>query len=214
MNCKIPKTNKDLKAASFYNWDAVVGSQELNVYCISGFPHSIGGRMGINELYCCPRGEKLTIDNIMCFSGNSCKWDVFFESRNYNKNKWDEERIEHNYRCIIYRNSKKFYTLCSYNLEYLMAKSQTLMMNIHEHAICFHMIDYEKEIINRKILWKQAPCIIISYNLNCNIMIVPDFEEISPEKFLDITKLDRDYYDNPDYSFAEDLFSNSISWFR
>ena len=216
MNCKLPETNEDLKDAIHYNWDAIYGenNEPVNVICLAGFPHSIGGRFGINELYCYSRNKELNIDNIMLFSGDACLWDIEFKSSNYYKNKWNEERIEHTHLCKIYRNRKLFYALNSYDLDYLMARAKVLMTEIHEHSICFDMIDYEKEIIGRKILWKQTPCIIISYTINNNLIIVPDFEEISPESFLDITKFDREYYDSNDYSFPEDLFSKSIDWFR
>lgn len=215
MQCKVPKTNEDLKGASYYQWDAVaVNGRKLDVYSIIGFPHSIGGRMGVNELYCCPRGEKLSIDNIMCFSGESCNFDLSFESKNYHKSKWDEDRIEHIYKCTIFRNKNPFYTLSSHKLDYLMAKAHILLIEIGEHAVPFHFINYEKEIINRRIMWKNTPCIIIDYFINNNLIIVPDFNEISPEEFIKITKLDREYYDSNDYSFPEDLFAKSINWFR
>lgn len=209
MDCKLPKNNKDLKDAISYKWDAInSNNEELSVYCINGFPHSIGGRLGINELYCCRRNEPLTIDNIMSFSGDSCKWDITLMSNNYYRNKWNEKSIEHNYVCSILRNNKKFYTMCSYNLDYLMAKANVLMHEIYEHPVNFHIIGYENEIIGRKIIWKQTPCTIEHYSMNNNLIIVPDSNNNFTDDFIKTNEFDTDL------SFPEDLFSSSISWFR
>lgn len=209
IHCEIPKTNEDLKEKIAYNWDAMTNSTLLDVYCIPGFYHSIGGRKGLNDLYCCNRGKELTIENIMPFSGEACKWDIEFISNNYYKNSYSSEGIEHNHRLNILRNNSPFYTLSSYSLDYLMAKAKLLMVEIEEHPISFQMKNYEKEIINRKILWKQCPSIIVQYSQSCNMVIIPDGTEEQNKTFHKYG-----HCGNGENYIVEDLFSNSIFWFR
>lgn len=208
IQCKIPKTDDDLKNKINFRWDSIVNDKKLDVYCLQGYYHTIGGRHGLNDLYCCNRGEKLTIKNIIAFNGESCKWDMNFISNNYNKNKYNDESIEHNYKLIILRNNKPFYTLCSYNMDYLLAKYKTIMIEIEEHPISFHLQDYQSEIVGRKILWKNIPCIIYSYGENYDLSIIPDGTEEEKKLF---KKYAHDFED--DY-IVEDLFSPSINWFR
>ena len=211
IDCKLPMSEDDLKDAISFDWDAMSGKDYLDIYQLRGYYHSIGGKRGNNDLYCCPRNEKLSIENIKSFSGESCKWDINFSSNNYHRFKYDEHSIEHNYVLDIFRNNNIFYKLCSYNLSYLMAKSQVVLTQIEEHPIAFHFKNYPNQILGRKIYFKNCPARIESYSEGGNLIIYPDGTEQENELFRKYSfSIGEDY----EGWIAEDLLAESINWFR
>jgi hypothetical protein len=194
-----------------YNWDAVCYKNTvfLDVYKIEGYYHCIGGKYGNNDLWCCPRNEKPTFDNLAEFNGNACNWDFEIKQENYTKSKWNETEVLCTNLVIIRRNGKRFYSFSCRDLEYGAHKAMVLITDIQEHPISFSHINYENEILNRKIYWKHMPSIIRSYSMDGNLGIVPDEDLITPEEFS--KKVLGDFDGN---MVMEDLFAPSIDWFR
>lgn len=210
---KLVDEKTDLSRIVNIGWDAWYGTQPLDVYRIPECCHSIGGRWGHNDYWCCHRGEIPSYENLMEFMGVPCQWSFSLTENNYYKYKWEEKMIERDYSIRILRNDKVFYTFKAFNMDWALSKVRMLLFEINEHSIPFHMIDFQKEIINRKILWRELPCIIKKYDMNQNLLIEPDLTNtnVTIEIFRRIAKISSDDDDN---FVMEDLFSHSIGWFR
>lgn len=183
-------------------WDSWYGDNPLDVYRIDGYIHSIGGRWGNNNYWCCLRGQKPAFDNLMEFSGHPCNWGINIIENNYHKYKWEQHEINRSIRVEIIRNSKVFYSFVVNDFDYGLSQSRILLFEVLEHPIQFNNVNFEKDIIGRKILWKQKPCIIKDYSMNNNLIICPD-------------KGYKKYFKNyEDETVVDCLFSPAISWFR
>jgi hypothetical protein len=197
-------------------WDTYCKGISYDVYSIEDFYHSIGGRWGENNYWACPHNEIPTYDNLVEFSGEPCCWGILLQSNNYLKTKYDTE-MRHNYRAIITRNDESFYTFGANNSDFALTKARQLLFTIQEHPIEFNQRYYEKDIINRKIYWREQPAIIKSYCIDGNLRIVPDGIKVFKKcSYNDNVTEDMDMYDDTDDDggIAEDLFAPSIYWFR
>ena len=221
-------TDLEKEKVRFLNWEACIpaygeGSLKnalsmLDVYQVDGFYHTIGGRYGNNDYWCCLRGQKLTTENCMEFNGHPCNWSYRIVYSNAYRHKWGESSIEDSYRCEIFRNGELFYNFIVNKEHYGISKLQQLMFEIHEHPVAFHMQKYEKEIIGREILWKEIPSVITQYCKPGRVLIEPATETQMEEFFKDMMT---DYFKIPykdkfgqDGYVTEDLFAPSINWFR
>lgn len=191
-------------------WDAMCKDMKLTVYKIHGYYHTIGGKYGNNDYWACKRGVVPSYETLVEFDGEACQWGFSVNENNYAKYKWNEHSVERNIITKIYRNGKVFYEFGSNNMDYSIAKVRKLLFEIHEHPICFSEIDYEKQIIGRKIIWNKVPCIIKSYSINHNLEIIPNLKKTTLEEF---HKTLSHYDDNENY-IMEDLFAESIFWFE
>lgn len=200
---KLITRETEFKGIELMPWDSCHNDVELHVYRIPGYIHSIGGKWGNNNYWCCKRGEKPTYENLYEFSGNVCNWGIMINENNYHRFKWNEHEIESSIRVEIIRNKKVFYTFVVNNFDYGLVKARKLLFEINEHPISFNEINYEKQIIGRKILFKNTPCIIDEYSMNNNLCIYPE-NEFQKE-------FNKKYEDG---FVVDDLFSNSIDWFR
>lgn len=174
---KIPTKPEDLEDATKYGWDLVINNEEYDVYNISDYYHSIGGKMGLNSLYCCPSKGPFNIETITAFCGMGApRWEVRWKGSNYYKTKWNETRIEHRGRWQIYRNEELFWEGGARDMEYGLAKAQVELIWLHEGPISFHMRNWRDDVINRKVYYHQQPGIITSIIMGGQlaVMIAPD----------------------------------------
>lgn len=206
------KPNTDLSNIVKLEWDAWYGVTPLDVYEIPGHNHSIGGHWGENNYWCCKRGVNPNYETLMQFNGSPCQWSYSLIENNFYKYKYDQKSIEKNYKVKIIRNNEVFYEFIAYDMDWAITKARMLLFTIKEHAIDFNVVNYEKQIIGREIMWHKAPCIIESYSQNNNLMIVPNYKYITNKDFF---KLTMGYYDDEENNFVmEDLFAESILWFN
>lgn len=208
---KLIKKDTDLTKLIKLNWDSWYNNQPLTVYKLEGFYHSIGGHWGNNDYYACNRNEKPTFDNLMSFCGEICQWGFSIKEKNSYKYKWEEKSIENNVRVEILRNNKLFYTFIVNNFDYGLAKARKLLFEIQEHVICFSEIDYQNQIIGRKIYFDKMPCMIDNYIVgNDRVIIKPDLNYMTMDEW----HKNLDEYFEGDEMIPEDLFASSINWFR
>ena len=208
---KLIKKDTDLSNISRMNWDTYWKDTPLYVYRVEGFYHSIVGRWGNNDYWCCRRGEKPTYETLMEFSGHTCNWGISVEENNSHRYKWEEHEIDSYIKIQILRNNKKFYEFVVNDLDYGLAKARVLLTEIHEHPICFGEIDYEKQIIGRKIYFKDIPCIIKRHELGSDRVIIV-YDDSVP--FFNSKNLEKYFKPEEDYIIVEDIFADSIDWFR
>jgi len=160
---KIPSEPSHLEDVTKYGWDLVIGNVDYDVYSISDYYHSIGGKMGLNSLYCCPSDQPLTIDNMTAFCGvGAPRWQIRWKGINFHKNKWNEHSIEHNGTWQIYRNELLFFEGGARDMEYGLAKAQIELMWLLEGPIAFHFRNWRDEVNNRKIYYHNQPAIVTS----------------------------------------------------
>lgn len=179
MEFKEPKTNEDLKGMKIYDWDTTIGDKHtpVSIGRLDGFMHTQGGPWGENCLYCWPRGIEPSINNITPYDGDTAvNWGVEYREYQYYSSHVGDSYVETAKRTVITRNGKDFYTVRG-SLDYSMPKAISIMKTIiNEGPIDFNLIDYaNKEIIGRKILYKNYPgvitlwcegqgCIIVEYD--------------------------------------------------
>lgn len=214
---KLIKSDTDLSKAVKLNWDVTVKGKPYDVYRVDGYYHRIGGRHGNNDYWCCPAGETLTYANALEYDGESARYGIKAEPINYISSKWSEDSIERSVRITITRNDKEFYGFVCRDLSYGVAKAQTLIVKIEEHPINFNDRDYiKKDIIGRKIWWRNQPAIIESWvEGQACIIVKPDFNDGTT------------HFKTPEYFIAEDglyeeeetvkldvLADREIWWFR
>ena len=183
-------------------WDTYCCGNLFDVYRIEDHYHSIGGKWGNNNYWACERDKKPTLDNLVEFSGDVCSWTLKFEESNSMRYKYGESEMMSCIGVSIERNEKKFYHFVVSDMDYGISKARLLLFEIHEHPIRFNNQNYQNEIIGRKILFREKPCIIESY-YSGSVIIVPDGWDISEYKFYD-----------GDRFIKDDIFSPSINWFR
>lgn len=194
------------------NWDVNVKGIPYQIVRIEGYVHSIGGGKGNNDYWAYPLGEAPSYENLVEFSGHSCRWSFKVEENNYLKSKWGETEILGNCKCTIYRNDEKFYELFG-SFDYCIAKAQVLIIELQSggHPICFNHRGYEKEIVDRKIYWNDQPAIIERYlKGSCRVII----KSVDPNGFKPLSWMDDedDYEDK--FEIVDDLLQAKIDWFR
>lgn len=201
---KLITKDTDLSKIKKVNWDIYSRGFYYDAYQVEGYYHSIGGKWGNNDYWVCQRGKKTTFYNLIEFSGFVCSWGMNFKESNYTKTKWNETEMRDIVKFEILRNDKVFYSFNVHSIEYGIAKARKIMIEIHEHPISFNEQNFENQIIGRKIKFMGKPSIIESYSIDNNLIIVPDGWDIKEYRF----------YEEGEESICEDLFENSIDWFR
>ncbi|MBN2545746.1 MAG: hypothetical protein JXB50_08115 [Spirochaetes bacterium] len=206
------KTDLSILNIEKMGWDTWHNDRPVDVYRIEGYVHSIGGHWGENNYWCCVRNLTPTNSNLMEFNGHPCQWGYNIEANNYYKYKYNQASIEGNYSIKILRNGFPFYSFIARDLDWGINRARMLLFNINEHPVNFNMIDYQKEIIGREIMWHKVPCIIASYSLDNSLKIYPDLRYTTKERFFEcITNCDEE--DRGNGFIMEDLFAESIEWF-
>ena len=200
---------------SLYGWDLVLDGKPYDVYIIPGFNHSIGGTIGENHYYCCPANEKITIENMHLFCGKHApKWEIRWAPTLYHKCKWGESRIESRGTWSIYRNDELFLDGGGIDMGYGLAKAQSTLTDIQEHAIGFHFRTWESEVLDRKIWYKNQPGIIESVIMGGQLAVmvrpdgIPKFEQLNQFK-------DDDFDDDfEDVKIKTSMLDPQLYWFR
>lgn len=207
---KLIDEKTDLSRISILDWDVNVKGHRYTVYRVDGYYHSIGGKYGNNDLWCCLEDEEPTYKNLIEFDGVPCRWSFKVEQNNYTKSKWGENEVRSNCICTIYRNDKEFMSFGTRDYEYASSKAQVLITKLQEHPINFTSKNYIKEIEGRKIWYREQKAIIERYieGQNCIIISFEDGEYKEPEY------LKEDIENLGELEIKEDLLSPHIWWFR
>ncbi len=202
-------------------WDLEFDNKPYNVYGISHYCHTIGGKYGNNDYYCCPAGEKPYYDNLMAFDGKAPIWGVEYKQKNSYRVKWGEVSVQFRGTCTITRNGKAFYSFGAREMEYGLSRAQVLLVEIQEHPIQFHNRNWREEAINREIYYCNQPAIIteISESLGGEICvkIVPDKNFINIFSKPPWMKEDHEleYYEEAYRGgVKDDILTNNIYWYR
>lgn len=158
------------------NWDINIQGVDYKCFRIEGYVHSIGGKWGENDYWCCPRTENPTAENLIEFNGYTTRYEIQIKENNYIKTKWDESEVRGSVSCHILRNDKEFYSFVSRDAAYTWAKAYSIIEStIKEGVINFCRFDYiEKEIIGRHIWYRGQPYTLCTYmEGQCCSMAVP-----------------------------------------
>lgn len=203
-------TKEDIENRNDYDWNVTIGEDDkpLRVCRLEGCYHTIGGRYGNNCLYSYPRNEKPTLDNIREFNGDVL-WSYSVEKFNY----YGKYAIEYGTRANIYFAGEKIYELrCSWDL--MPHKIMTIITELQEHPIPIVEIGYEeKEVIGRKVFFKDKPGIITRYIKNQGCVIIEPDGKV--DKFgKPIWESDEEYEYNFEGDVKVDILSSHIWWFR
>ena len=154
------------------DWDIVVNHRPHKAYQLEGYYHSVGSRW--DDVWCCPRDENPCKENLIGYAADSvCSWGIEVKENKYRNYK--HEDVESSFGIIITRNGDHFYDFTCRDMSYGIAKAQTLITMIKEHPINFSSFEFEKQLIGRKIFYRDQPAIIRSYiHGQCCVMIEPD----------------------------------------
>ena len=118
-------------------------------------------------------------------------------------------------RCVtsIYRNNELFYTIPG-NPQYGIPKALTIISELDGKAFDHISINFESDLIGRKVFWRDQPGVITGYcKGKACVIIEPD----GIEKFKapgNMNKEDADIFENGDDFVKVELWSNDIWWFR
>jgi len=171
---KLVDENTDLRNIKPYDWDLVIKDEPYYVCDLEGYYHTIGGHYGNNSLWCYPRNEKPTVDNLMQFNGIPVRWGFIVDDNNFKKFKHEPE-VLHNHMITIIRNGKVFYIFPSSGVAYGAGKAMEIIESIGEHALGFNTIDFDKKMIGRKVWWHETPAIITRWiEGQACVMLEPD----------------------------------------
>lgn len=213
------KPNTDLSKLYLMDWDLELYGKPWNVYRLEDHCHCIGGRYGDNNIWCCPANEKPTYNNLVGFNGKAPAWGITFSDSNYLKHKWGDSTVEGSGGCYITRNGKNFYHVSGRDVDYCLAKAQYFLVQLQEHAINFHSRKWKKELINRKVYYKNSPAIItMVFEEDGHFFIEPDKKliQIFPrEEFFHGNEEDEcGWYEEWKDGIKCDYLDQNINWFR
>ena len=194
------------------DWNVVMNGKPFQVVRIEGYVHTIGGRWGENDLWVYPRDEEPTYENLIEYnSERPVMWGINFNPHHYVRSKWDETEMRYSGAVTITRNGEDFYTLFG-GMNYGIDKARVLISEIEEHPLGLNEIDYDKNIIGRKVWWRSQPAVITMWMKGqACVLLEPD----GIESFKKPAE-----YENDDMMFGEEkdiktsIFDKHIYWFR
>lgn len=198
-------------------WDIVIGDTPYYGY------HYTSDDCTEDAWFICERdcSEDKIVDNLVYASSKDmgCSWKVCVEDHQYIKIKWGDRELRKSVTCTIYRNDKVFYQFSCGDHDYALAKAKMIMTSAHESMpFSVEDIDFEKDIVGRKIWYREQPAVIVSYYQG-NISIVPD-KEVGCEKFEMPNSWKNDdflsdsWHDYEDRLSVDIFESSNISWYR
>lgn len=138
-------------------------------------------------------------------------FEFIIKQGNYTKFKWGETQISSTNSVEIYINKRLVYTFGCGNIDYALARVQTLRIKMLEHPFNFANPDEE---IGRKVWYRKQPAVIERLLLDQGCVIL---------KKADGTGFDmKDPWDEKDWisewdgenEVKDDIFTESIWWFR
>lgn len=206
---KLINKTKDIEKLKMkpMNWDIVINGVPYYACFIEGYVHSIGGGWGENNIWCYPRDEKPSFDNLIEYQGKSpVNWGIKYEPTLTLKTKWGETRAQTNNSVIVTRNGKDFY-YC-----YSIAQAQVILEEIDEHPLNLNEIDFDKKAIGRKIWWRSQPAVIKRFIWGSGTIAF----EPEGDKNFEIPKEfgNEQFYYEGERTITTSIFDKHIWWFR
>jgi len=203
----------DLSQAEFVDWDVEINNTRYDVYRIPDFVHSIGGRWGMNDYWCCPENQKPSFENLMQFNGYPVRWGIQIYESGSIKLKWGDRGLNRSCNYLITRNDKPFYRNNVASLDYAMIVAREKLYKLQEFPVNLVSKNWKKSFINRKIWYKNEPAIIKRWiDGEACMIIYPD----NPSKMFSkpIEGMDELFFDEDLKSFNVEIFSPHIWWWR
>jgi hypothetical protein len=158
-------------------------------------------------------------------------FEINIKQSNYTKSKWGETSINGTCKVMITCNTREVYEVRCRDIEYGLAKCQTLITEMCEHS--FNFADPESEI-GRKVWYYEQPGIIQSLLLDQGCVMIKfdkdavDVKKDSDNSVIIASCIDRngfnlsrpwndnemeDEWDGRD-TIKTDIFDHNIYWFR
>lgn len=216
INCRSIEKDTDLSfLRKPIGWDLEINGEPFDVYSVPGYYHTIGGRYGNNDYWCCPAGVKPTYKNLIGFCGEAPTWGIVYEQGNYIKSKWSYTEVRRSGNCYITRNDKKFYEIDGRDMDYCLAKAQYYLVQLQEHFISFGLREWKKELIGRKIWFYNDPAIVerVIEDQGC-VWIKPDSIECFTRHAWDTNEEDDHWYEEFKDGCKIDYLDKNTQWMR
>lgn len=205
-------TSLDIKP---FNWDVVMNGRPYYVGHVPGYVHSIRGWGEPIDLWCWPRDEKPSYENLLEYNLSSpVAWGLRYRESRYIRSKWDDNMMCSGGCTVITRNGEDFYDVRG-GRGYSVPKALALIEEIQDHPLEFNTIDFDKKMIGRKIWFRSQPAIITRYiKGQCCAIIEPDGMDFfkRPAEY-ETDDLFGDWYDERDLKI-DIIASATIDWFR
>ena len=213
---KLVDEDTDLSNIHPFDWDVQINGIPYYVCRIEGCCHSLVFHNGVEsreELWCYPRHEKPSVDNLVEYRMDSpVAWGLHYDEIHHFSHKHGETEARTGARTIITRNESPFYVVYG-DAQFSIPKALHLISKINEHPLEFNSIDFDKKMVGRKIWYNGQPAIIKSFvSGQCCVIIAPDNAEKfkNPPEFV---KEDGEYY-YEDTMKIDCLESGRVWWFR
>lgn len=176
----IKEITKDtvLPKPRIFDWDVVIYGKPYTVGRFNGYAHSIVTCYGadmINDLYCWPRGEEPTYENISEYNmprSGPVNWGIKY-SDDYAFHKGEVRAIG---KITITRNGIDFYTFIG-SMDIGIDKARCIISRLQEDAIFWDGINYEQEILNHSCYFKGYKAKIIRWIIGQGCVIIEPDEE-------------------------------------
>lgn len=195
------------------DWDVEIKGTPYYVIRLEGFVHTIGGHWGENDYWAYPRNEEPSYENLLEFNSPSpVLWGIEYKPKHYLRCKWGESEILKGSNLFITRNGRIFDELANNGINYGIDKARIRIEEYNEHALGLNTIDFDKNMIGRKIWWRSQPAKIkrFIWGQAC-VIIVPDgidkFE--TPPEFRD-----DDWIEDGGEDIKTHISDKHIWWFR
>ncbi len=189
------------------NWDTVINEKPYFVVLIEGYIHTIGGKCGNNNLWAYPRNEKPSCENLVQFDGEPVCWGINYAPYNHARYRHGEFEARTIRNVFITRNGEKF---C--DVRGGIERAKCMINDFSEHPMNLNEIDFDKNVIGRKVWWRSEPAIVTSYiSGQACVMLEPDGipQFTTPAEF---ANEGCEYYFDSDVK--ADILDEHIWWFR
>ena len=140
------------------NWDTVINEKSYFVVSIEDYIHTIGGKYGNNNLWAYPRSEKPSCENLVQFDGEPVCWGINYAPYNHARYRHGELETRTIGNVFITRNGEKF---C--DVRGGIERARCMMSDFLEHPMDLNEIDFDKNVIGRKVWWRSEPAVVTSY---------------------------------------------------
>ena len=195
-----------LKMCQMY-WDTVINREPYFVVLIEGYIHTIGGKYGNNNLWAYPRNEKPSFKNLIQFDGEPVCWGINYAPYNHVRYRHGEFEARTIGNVFITRNGEKF---C--DVRGSIERAKCMIDVFLEHPMNLNKIDFDKNVIGRKVWWRSEPAVVTSYiSGQACVILEPDGipQFTTPAEFADDGC---EYYFDGDVK--ADILDKHIWWFR
>lgn len=189
------------------NWDTVINEKPYFVVWIEDYIHTIGGKYGNNNLWAYPRDEKPSCENLVQFDGEPVCWGINYAPYNHARYRHGEFETRTIGNVFITRNGEKF---C--DVRGGIERARCMINDFLEHPMNLNEIDFDKNVIGRKVWWRSEPAVVANYiSRQACVMLEPDgiSRFTTPAEFADEGC---DYYCESDVK--ANILDKHIWWFR